>query len=214
MEMIRTERIAISEEFHAIPADALTEAKIYESRFAMLNDLPKNLSFIEVGVAYGDFSEEIIKKCTPAKFIAVDHFGFESFPEIWGESPSIRFKGLSHEEFYKNRISELQKIYNFEYLHLPGNSAEMVLRGPNFDIAYIDAGHSFEDVALDTKSVISKLNSHGHIIFNDYIWRDTHNANIYGVVRVANKLIAEGGFKVRGLALNPKMFCDLWIQKI
>lgn len=214
MEIIQTVPISIAQEFHAIPEQALKEAKIYESRYTMLNDIPKNQIFIEVGVAYGDFTKEIIEKCTPTKFIAVDHFGFESFPEIWGESPSVRFQGKTHEEYYKNRISNLQKENHFEYLHLAGNSAEMVLRGPNFDIAYIDAGHSYEDVALDTKSVLTKLNPGGHIIFNDYIWRDTHNANIYGVVRVANKILAEGGFTVRGLALNPKMFCDLWIQKL
>jgi hypothetical protein len=96
---------------------------------------------------------------------------------------------------------------------MAGPSAKMVLQSDGFDFAYIDAGHSYEDVELDTRAVIRKLRDKGNIFFNDYIWRDTFNGGLYGVVRTVNQLVNEGGWEVKGLSLNPMMFCDIWIQK-
>jgi len=214
VDNIVTNSIDLSLSLAEIPQSALEESRIYASRHEMIKDLPKHATIIEVGVAYGDFSEHLIKTCQPHTFIGVDHFGFEKFPEVWGQSPKLRLGGQSHEEFYLDRIRKIQETVDFEYIHMPGNSSEMILKSPLFDIAYIDAGHSYEEVAIDLKATLLKLKPGGHIVFNDYIWRDTHNANIYGVVEVANNLIAKGGFKVKGLALNPKLFNDLWIQQV
>jgi hypothetical protein len=196
-----------------INADAMRNARLFSSRHEMIKALPKNQDVVEVGVAYGDFSVDLVTELMPRKFIGIDHFGLEKFPLVWGKNPRETLGDLTHEVYYKNRMQKLSNDLDFEYVHMAGPSAKMVLQSDGFDFAYIDAGHSYEDVELDTRAVIRKLRDKGNIFFNDYIWRDTFNGGLYGVVRTVNQLVNEGGWEVKGLSLNPMMFCDIWIQK-
>lgn len=202
-----------SDSVPGIPKSAMENARLFSSRHEMIKELPTQNSVIEIGVAYGDFSEDIVRAIRPRKFIAVDHFGLEKYDLVWGEDPRKRLGKLTHEDFYRQRMESLAKELNFTYEHKAGNSAKKILEVSAFDFAYIDAGHSYEDVELDTRATILRLNEGGHIFFNDYIWRDTFNGGVYGVVRTVNQLVNEGGWEVRGLALNPMMFCDIWLQK-
>jgi hypothetical protein len=196
-----------------LPKEATQGAKLYASRLDMLSDMPKKLSIAEVGVAYGDFSEALVKELRPIKFLGIDKFGWENVKEIWGENPKLRFSGQSHEEFYFNKMSLLSQELNFEFTQMRGDSNKKLLESKGLDLIYIDAGHKYEDVESDTRAAIKALNPRGHIVFNDYIWRDTFHSEMYGVIKTVNQLVSEGGWKVKGFALHPMMFCDIWIQR-
>jgi Methyltransferase domain len=211
---IKVPLLSFNETIPQIPGNAMQDAKLYPSRHDMLKALPRNQCVIEVGVAYGDFSEVIVKELRPKSFIGVDHFGLEKFPLVWGVNPKETLGNLTHENFYQTRMERLSEEFNFEYIHKAGKSAKMISDCESFDFAYIDAGHEYEDVERDTRAVIQKLAPGGHIFFNDYIWRDTFHGGLYGVVKTVNQLVSEGGWIVKGLALNPMMFCDIWVQKI
>lgn len=64
---------------------------------------------------------------------------------------------------------------------------------PNkIDFAFIDAGHSYEDVKNDTEKVFNVLNDHANdhaiVCWHDSLW----NKNDYGVFRYLNELLNDG----------------------
>jgi hypothetical protein len=78
-----------------LPNEYLKRARILSRREDdVLRFLPKDAVFCEVGVAYGDFSAEVIEICAPRKFIAVDRFDLEQHPGMRGLA---RLGGRSHE---------------------------------------------------------------------------------------------------------------------
>src|SRR4051812_34093612 len=55
-----------------LPESALTNAKLYPDREAMLHALPKGGTVGEIGVWKGDFSRAIAKVCRPERFHLID----------------------------------------------------------------------------------------------------------------------------------------------
>ena len=76
---------------------------------------------------------------------------------------------------------------------------------------YIDRSHHYKDVVRDAEAAVRKVKANGLIIFNDYILWDHVCGIYYGVMPVVNDLVANRGWKVKGLALQRNMFCDIAI---
>lgn len=189
-------------------------AKLFSDRFKMIEGL--SLSYDdpvigEIGVALGTFTDVMIQKFKPSKFVAFDTFNLHACPLIWGEPSTVVLKGMTHLDFYKDRFSSHDDVMVYEV----GNCHQTLAAYPDahFDLIYIDAGHEYADVKIDTMNAVRKLKPDGTIIFNDYVMHD-HAANIpYGVVRAANELIVQENWRVVALALQQEMFCDLAVKR-
>ena len=114
--------------------------------------------------------------------------------------------------FYSDRIGS---AYDGDLRIEQGLSAEATDRLPDayYDVIYIDAGHSYEDVIRDARVSLKKVKPGGYIVFNDYLMMDHAYGTPYGVVKAANELITESDrLKVIGLGLNCQMYCDLAVK--
>jgi SAM-dependent methyltransferase len=202
-----------------VPPPKLTEehvrgAQIFSDRHKMIEGLSlprENPVICEIGVALGDFTDVMIRKFKPSKFVAFDTYNLHACPMIWGQPSTVVLKGMTHLDFYKDRFAEHGEVM----AHEVGNCHETLAAYPDetFDLIYIDAGHEYADVKIDALNAARKLKPDGIIIFNDYTVFD-HYANIhYGVVRAANELIVQDNWRVVGLALHNEMFCDLAVQR-
>ncbi|MDM0105010.1 class I SAM-dependent methyltransferase [Variovorax sp. J22R24] len=202
-----------------VPPPKLTEehlrgAQLFSDRFTMIEglSLPRENPIIgEVGVALGTFTDVMIQKFRPSRFVAFDTYNLHASPLIWGEPSSVLLKGMTHLDFYKDRFAAQGDVMTYEV----GDCHETLAAYPDetFDLIYIDAGHEYADVKLDSINAARKLKPDGIIIFNDYVVFD-HFANIhYGVVRAANELIVQDNWRVVGLALHSEMFCDLAVTR-
>ena len=49
-----------------------TSCTVLPNRFIMLDRMPKHARVAEIGVAFGDFSKEILARCQPEKLYLVD----------------------------------------------------------------------------------------------------------------------------------------------
>lgn len=199
--------------YPALEPQHLDNAKLYANRQAMISDLcqykPKVIA--EVGVAHGEFSDFLLRTLSPEKFLAIDVFEMHLTPSHWGIPQEYLFKGMTHREFYAHRFNE----YGNRVIIEQGLSHEALSRQPDnlFDLIYLDAGHSYDEVRKDTEVAIQKIKRDGILIFNDYIMSD-HYANVpYGVVQVANELVVNCGWDVIGFALDRSMFCDLAVRR-
>jgi hypothetical protein len=177
----------------------------------LLKYLPKRSVFCEVGVAYGDFTAEVLAGCVPRKFIAIDCFDLEDYPAMWGFA---RLEGGTHETFYRRRFAPELASGRME-LHR-GYSNEVLPRLPDesVDIFYIDAWHSYEAVSEELAIIKTKVRPRGWILLNDYTLYDVVSETPYGVVQAAHEFMLAEGWEMKFLALHPLMFCDIALRKM
>jgi len=193
----------------------LENAKLFASREELLKHFAPQLlhgAVAEVGVMFGDFSEVIVCLVEPGKFVAIDRFDAHMYPTIWGKSSAEIFKGMTHLEYYKRRLS----ICKVEPVCETGDSWDCLARWPDesFELIYVDAGHDYESVKKDTQVAQQKIKSSGILIFNDYIKYSHFDDSFYGIIPAVNNLVANNRFEVVGFALQPDMYCDIAVRKL
>ena len=191
-------------------------ARLYANRHVMLHKLAANVKpmgmVVEVGVAYGDFSEHLIRELSPSAFFAIDTFVVHELEMCMGEPVGDRFKGLTHEAYYRQRIPSAQI--------LKGTSKQglALLFDETVDVMYLDAGHTYEDVREDLSWAKHSVKPGGLLICNDYtlfdIKPDLTAGGPYGVVQAVNEMVAGGGWNVIGFALEKHGFHDIALQRL
>jgi hypothetical protein len=189
----------------------LPNCKVYANRQLVLKDLPKNGVVVEVGVAYGDFSEIIINELKPQHFVAIDFFEtINKDEEPWGKN-ELSKTNLTHEEYYQKRFGnqasiEIKKGYSWDKLaEFPDD---------HFDYIYLDAGHLYHDVKKDIEALKPKLKVGGFVQFNDYTIIAPSLLEPYGVPRAVNELLLEGGYEMTALCLQSGGYHDVVLKKI
>jgi hypothetical protein len=194
-----------------LPNEYLQNARVLGSRHDILPFLPTGGVFCEVGVAYGDFSAAVLAICQPRKFIAIDHFELEKYPNMWGWE---RLEGQPHEAFYRNRFRDEIAASQVELMR--GYSHEMLplLPDVSVDVFYVDAWHSYEAVAAELEIIKWKIVPGGWIVLNDYTLYDVVAGVEYGVIHAAHEFMLGEGWEMKFLALHPLMFCDIALQKM
>ena len=171
-----------------------------------------NPSILEIGVGFGVFSKFMIQALTPKTFAGIDVFQFHTYETLWGINVEEMLQGRQHVDYYRD---ELSAMFDGELLIEMGDSAEAIGRfaDDSFDLIYVDAGHTYQEVIVDARASLPKLRRGGYIIFNDYTMTDHLSRVDYGVVKAANELINEDpSMKVVSFALEPQMFCDLAVK--
>lgn len=192
----------------------LKNARVLQHRNAILPLLPKHKTIVEIGVALGDFSEQIIKICKPSSFIAIDIFQIHTQETIWGKSTKEIFNHGSHLDYFTKRF---QREINSEVVSiLEGDSVVSLEKLPDHsvDIVYIDANHSYEAVSNELTIVKRKIKDTGYIILNDYTLVDPFMITPYGVIQATNEFMIEENWEMIYFALEKNMFCDVVLRKL
>lgn len=125
--------------------------------------LPKNPVTVELGVAEGYFSEDILRDWKPSKHYAVDlwethgeYFGDAGSPQDW------------HDRNYKAAFERLSKYPNCEILRGPTTRMQQYVGDNTVDLVSVDACHSLECVRDDIQAWWPKLKPGGIMAFHDY----------------------------------------------
>lgn len=165
-----SEKIAsLCEKTGEIKIQFLEEAKLLPGREFTLDRLPKSMTVAEVGVAFGNFSEKILKRTRPEKFYVIDIFD-EHVDGCWGKDV-FKEEKKTHLEWYRNRFQSYIDSGIME--NIKGKSWESLSTFPDnyFDFVYLDAAHDYD--------------------MFDYI-----AGRFYGVIPVVHSLINETRSKV------------------
>lgn len=194
----------ISEQIGCIPQKLLEGATILCNRYEALSRLPKGGRVAEIGVAYGDFTKEILTRIEPEKFYAIDLF-CESVG-FWNEG-IFEKSGMSHYEWYADRFFDY--ICSGTMIMKKGFSWEVMEKFPDqyFDYIYLDAAHDLVSVEKDIKQIVNKIKPGAVIQFNDYTFQEG-----YGVIPVVNEMIKVTEAKVLYYCLSPNGYADLVVQ--
>jgi hypothetical protein len=158
-------------------------------RMHLLEALPKNGIVAEVGVAFGDYTAEIIKRNEPIKLHLVDSWDSDRYREglerILGQ--------------YDDLIESGKLIIN------QGNSTKMLPEFPDgyFDWVYIDTNHSYSTTYNELMICKSKVKPAGLIAGHDFCPGNVITPWPYGVIEACNKFCVEEGWQYRFLTVEP-----------
>lgn len=168
-----------------LPEQALSDARLYPDREAMLHALPKGGTVGEVGVWKGDFSRAIARICGPERFHLID-LNFAPFQPVTGP------------------VKKHQ-----------GDSSTILAGFPaaTFDWLYIDGNHSYAGVTKDLAAAHRAIKPGGYLMCNDYTNWCSPSVTPYGVAKAVNELVIREGYSVEGLALHPAGLPDILIRK-
>ena len=147
-------------------------------------------------------------------FMPTMFFRLHEHAVIWGKPTAETFKGLTHRQFYEKRFAD--EIARGQCVIFEGDAATKLKEREDgsYDLIYIDAGHSYDNVLRDATVSAQKLRPTGLLLFNDYIMFD-YIANMhYGIVHVVNDLCVNHGWKITHFAFHEYMFCDIAIQQM
>lgn len=194
----------ISEQAGSIPQKQLEEAMVLCNRYEALERLPKGGRVAEIGVAYGNFSKEILTKMKPEKFYAVDLF-CESIG-FWNND-LFKESQMTHYEWYADKFSDY--ISSGTLIMEKGFSWDVMKKFPDhyFDYIYLDAAHDYASVEKDIMQIVKKIKTNGIIQFNDYTFQEN-----YGVIPAVNKMVKETGAKILYYCLSTNGYADLVVQ--
>ena len=165
-------------------------ARLFWSREAYLDTLPKSGVWTEVGVLRGDFASEILERTKPTKLHLID-------------------KQLSRWDV-RNRFAAHSIVECHE-----GHSADILATFPDayFDCVYIDAGHRYPNVRADASVAARKTKPAGIIIFNDYVIWSHIEGYEYGIVPTVNEMCVNEGWQIVAFCLHSEMYCDVALRR-
>ena len=193
-----------------IPTECFSlNPRVFANRYDGFKSLGNVGNYCEVGVAYGEFTEFVIKNNNPEEIHLIDLFEIQ--PEHrYLDKNYLEETGLNHllyvyKKFRDDPRVHLHKGYSWEQLALfPDNF---------FDTIYIDASHNFINVMQDTEYAIKKIKNGGTIIFNDYTFISPGEYMAYGVFKLVNELLNYyPKYKVLYYALGNCKMDDIAVQ--
>ncbi len=200
------------------PARELTSshvrhARVVHNRHAILEELPRHGVVAEVGVAFGDFSQAILRVLQPRRFHGVDLFDLERHSTAFGVDLR-EVQGRTHEQFIRDRFQA--EIDAGTLVLEKGDSARVMEQFDDgaFDMIYIDASHEYHHVKRDLAVCGRKIKRTGALVLNDYTMGNPANGQQYGVVQATHEFCLDQGWEFTHLALHPRMFCDVVLRKM
>jgi hypothetical protein len=204
---------------YPISQDQLNNAKIFSSREDYVKTIPKNINYMEVGVAWGYYSLLVMKEVEPISTILIDWFNQDLMCWSWrkfGEckcnpTHTMKYDKDGHYDFIKN---EFKTFSNVELIK--GNSEEILLSlDKKFDYIYIDITND-RDPIRKTLNEAAKLVSVGGVIgLNDYIIYDgIIEDKPYATYQVVNEFLYKNkNWYVDAISLHVLGFYDIYIKR-
>lgn len=188
-----------------IDPSQLENAKIYLDRKSFIQQLPKSLDIMEVGVAAGDFAEIMLEECDPKILYLVDYY---NQPDFYKKLNPERYTPKTNLEFVQNRFKD------YLYVEILVGDSRDILPNINkyFDFIYIDADHTFEGANTDLYNSVKLLKPNGIIGFNDYI-KFSPYGDEYGIIEAVHTFLKNHlDWEVIGLALQDEGMFDIYIR--
>jgi len=159
----------------------------------LINDLPNDITMIEIGSFAGESTEVFIRSGKIKKLVIV---------EPWDDAiyKPMNLKGTQVQRAFNNRIKKL----NNEGIVLPelviakrlSTDAAPLIEDGAYDLVYIDGEHSYNAVIEDIKNYLPKLKINGILSGHDY-YTDQHNGDerlqhiFHDVKRGVDKMIGK-----------------------
>lgn len=145
-----------------------------KDRTDLLRSLPSHGIVAEIGVNEGDFSENILSLCSPAKLVLID---------VWA---SKRYHGGLFEKV-KNRFASQLEQGQIEIIRDLSFGAIASCQDNFFDWVYLDTDHTYETTRRELELLRPKMKKGGIISGHDYIIGNWNAGHRYGVMEAVRE---------------------------
>jgi hypothetical protein len=176
------------------------ECRVLPDRVALLDALPKGGVVAEIGVAFGDYSREIMVHNRPAELHLVDPWNLDRYSEGM-ESVKAMFAG----EIAAGRVK----------LHV-GGSTEMLpgFADESLDWVYLDTDHSYANTWNELLLCEAKVKRDGRICGHDFCTGNVIKPVVYGVVQAVNQFCVERHWQFEYLTLEPDAHFSFCLKRL
>jgi len=181
----------------------IQNCRLLKDRLCMLDELAPESSkwkIAEIGVAFGDFSEQILKRCLPEKLYLID---------CWDDERFGAGAALVREKFKQGIEAGCVKI-------MQGYSIEKLkeLVDGELDLADIDTVHDYETTRQELELCGRKVKSDGYICGHDYTKFNVYSRCDYGVYDAVNEFVAQRGYEFIYLTMEKHGLQSFCIRKL
>ena len=168
----------------------LSECRVLPSRNHLLDVLPKDGVAIELGVASGDFSGEILKRMQPSRLYLVDGWSQPRY-------------GLDKKLEVFHRFGQQIENGQVEVIQMLSHEAGSLFAEEFFDFVYIDTDHSYETTKLELDVYKQKVKPGGYICGDDYVVGNVRSSLPYGVIAAVSEFCQKEDWPLEYITLEP-----------
>jgi len=170
--------------------------RVLPDRQALLSELPSGGVAAEVGVAFGDFTKQIVALNRPRKLHLLDVWGSARYEE------GLRQVKMAQADLIAEGVVEIHR----------GLSTDQLPTFPDsyFDWVYIDTDHTYETTYQELVIAATKVKSGGFISGHDFCPGNVITPWPYGVIEACNKFCVEFEWEYRLITIEPhghQSFC-------
>lgn len=181
----------------------IQNCKLIKDRVTMLSCLVNESAdwkMAEIGVAFGDFSEQILKICLPKKLYLIDCWDDKRF----GAGAAL-VREKFQQEIAEGRV-EIRQGYSTEKL------AEFA--DGELDWVYIDTVHDYETTKKELELCAEKVKAGGYICGHDYMKFNVYLRYDYGVYDAVNEFAVNNGWEFIYLTMEKHGLQSFCLRKI
>jgi hypothetical protein len=200
-----------------ISESQLKNSKIIPSREHFIKYLPEKLRYLEIGVAWGYYSDLICSK-NPTVLHLMDTYNQDLKCWSWRKFGECKCEGKRHEllylpETHQAYIDDRYKEHNV--LTIKGKAPDQIDQSYEYDYIYIDfinERFAIRDTLNRCKDMVP---AGGYLGVNDYLIYDgIIEDSLYGTYQAVNEFLHfNKNWSVAALALHPLGFCDIYLRK-
>jgi Methyltransferase domain len=197
---------------------------VLSDRNALIQLVPKNAVWAEVGVYKGDFSQIVLDTCSPSLYYLIDNWKFdpnEHNPFQESTENFSNFAGRVHWEHYgddpnahqeRNYQSVINRFSSVPCVRVVrARSVEGIesLPDAHLDVIYIDANHQYEYVLRDMIHARKKLKPGGIMLMDDFYEGPGGHEQNEGVMSAVNTFVKRHEYVYLAMSHGPFGNCAL-----
>jgi hypothetical protein len=208
------------EDGHKLDQAQLNNTKLYASREEYTKHLPKNMRYMEIGVAWGYYSELVAENASPQSIDLLDFYDLDLKCWSWRKFGECKCEPVKHEmkytpETHEPYIKDLFSKYK-NVLTIKGNAITILPElNKEYDYIYIDISNK-RDQTRKVLNLSANLVPVGGIIgLNDYLIFDgIIEEGPYGTYQTVNEFLYKNkNWSVSALALHNLGFYDIYLKR-
>ncbi len=175
--------------------------KILTNRSALLGVLPANAVVAEIGVAEGDFSEEILSITKPKELHLIDSWAHDVRYDNLRPSVEARFvTNIKCDQLFVHQGLSTTELSKFADHY--------------FDWIYLDASHEYMPTAEELEHCRHKVKPNGIIAGHDYVTGYWHTKLRYGVIEAVHEFCVKHSWELLYLTHESHRHLSFAIRKI
>lgn len=181
----------------------ISNLKIKLNRLEILKELKKNSICAELGVAYGEFSDQILEIVKPKLLVLVD-----SYPN------KGNFVDEGNLEYLKKKYQKKVEEKEIKIIHNDSIKTATMFEENFFDWIYIDTTHSYQQTLGELRAWKNKIKSDGYILGHDYVMGNWIDDVKYGVQEAVHQFCVEENWEIIYLTARIGENTSFGIKKI